>query len=1199
MVARWLRLFCACILAALGLANAAPAWAAPINFQATGLAAAGPQALLALDFVDGNAAPNSLTAGSFLSDGTLALQSQTGAVSGTLASGLLLQDSGFFNEALLALTGAGNFSFVFDATSVAPLAGGFADAFSIFLLDASTGLSLVGTDDPTGNNALLLFLIDGSGTGQLQVFAQTSALALGWSAAAAGGGGGTAPEPASWALVLLALLALAGSAGLRSQRRLQPWLPMLLAALLATGLGAAQAADLTASVQITRSGLVANRATGSFDAQVTLTNRSGVTLHGPLTLTLESASPANVALYNSYGKTASGADFIVLALPTGTLAPDASVATTVRLLTYGQAVAQTVFSVQGTRLTAANSAQIDISGVYAAGVVGPDPTPVGAGWEVAVDGVQRGSTDNAGKLKITVPVTAQTVSVSRAPSEGGSSILAALVAGSSVAATVLVEDGKEISAGSLLRFDQVQQGLLARSAARVSLRFFQAEQMVRLGALDGVSLVDILGNYSNLSALFSVQPDGSVAAAPAAFFQALAGKTGRLRLEVSGSDANGAVQAASASFYLADYRIRVQLVAPPSNPALPLAGVRLTASVLNTDLRFTAQSDGAGTLLLPDVPAGNLSLNGATALAGTSYSGVGTASITKNSLIRLTLRGPVDVLNNVPPITVLPLPAGQATGPGAVLAAAAPAAPGPLSAAQATEAAARQQLHASGLAARPAPAGKPGSNAAINAAGATSVTVTATGGVRDALAQNSAQLAVKKGTKKVTLRYTVATAEYPTYVLQQSIYNDVWSVSVLDANGASLFDITRQINSQLSQEPVWRANGSTGEIKQQIDTTALAAAADTTLIVRATSVNIGDSLLATSVSATLDSAEPLLIGNISADANPATANDGSYYSIPRPGAGNLLARSFTVELGKPSGATLTSVKVDLQNASGTALMTVLQDAAPGTADVVVEDQTDTTARLKVRATISNPASSVASQPPPSRDLTYHFVVKAKDVDGNDLSDEKDDSGKRALWRMPDGLGRYGGRDTGGDDWAARGTYDWLVTNTALVREINDISGEHGRNIGHASHGRGTDIDTYHYYRFPGAVSGGQNYDSLVADLVLAFQTLTAPPPPAASAAFNRVAAWVAASRLGLTNLTALGSVSQVIYCSGTATSGVAGGWCAGLIRTGNASRTVAGPTGPVVQTLAFGGSFNNAKMLYRNDHNDHVHITLNPSQIGE
>ena len=1018
---------------------------------------------------------------------------------------------------------------------------------------------------------------------------------LGWNAAPVGGGGGTVPEPASWALVLLAIL---GWGVLRSRNLLRchaASLPTVLATLLVAGFGMAQAADLTASVQITRSGLVANRITGSFDAQVRVTNRSGVTLHGPLTLALESAVPANVALYNSHGKNASGTDFIVLALPTGTLAPDASAVTTVRLLTYGQAVAQTVFSVQGIRLTAANSAQLDITGAYAAGVVGPNQTPVGAGWQVAVDGVLRGTTDNAGKLKITVPVTAQTVAVSRAPSEGGSNILGALVAGSSVATTVLVEDGKEISAGSLLRFDQVQQGLLARTSAKISLRFLQAEQAVRLSALDGVSLVDILGNLTNLSALFSVQADGSVAAAPAAFFQALAGKTGRLRLEVSGSDVNGGVQAASASFYLADFRVQVQLVAPPSNAALPLAGVRLTASVLNTDVRFTAQSDAAGYVVLPDVPAGNLSLNGTTALGGTSFSGVGTAAINKNSLIRLTLRGPADVLNNVPPIVVLPLPAGLAPG----LAAAAHAAPEQLTAAQATEAANRARLHAQSDAAQPAPTRKAITNAVVNAAGDTSVTVTATGGARDALAQNSAQLTVKKGTKKVTLRYTVFTAEYPTYVLQQSVFNDVWSVSVLAASGASLFDITKQINSQLLQEPVWRANGSTGEIKQQIDTTALAAAADTTLIVRASSVNIGDSLLATSVSATLDSAEQLLLGSITADANPATANDGSYYSIPRPGASNVLARTFSVDLTKPSGSTLTSVKVDLQNGSGGTLMTVVQDAAPGTADVMVEAQTDTTARLKIRATISNPASTVASQPPSTRDLTYHFVVKAKDVNGNDLIDEKDASGKRALWRMPDGLGRYGGRDAGGDDWAARGTYDWLVANTTLVTEINDISGEHGRNIGHASHGRGTDIDVYHFYRFPGAVSGGQNYSLLAADLVLAFQTLTAAPPPAATVAFNRVAAWVAATRQGLFNLAALGTVSQVIYCSGTATSGLAGGWCSALIRTGNVSRTVAGPTGPVTQTLAFGGSFNNAKMLYRNDHNDHVHITLNPSQIGE
>jgi hypothetical protein len=609
---------------------------------------------------------------------------------------------------------------------------------------------------------------------------------------------------------------------------------------------------------------------------------------------------------------------------------------------------------------------------------------------------------------------------------------------------------------------------------------------------------------------------------------------------------------------------------------------------LNTDLRFNVQADANGYVVLPDLPAGNLSLNGSTALAGTVYNGSGTAAINKNSLVLLTLRGPQDVLNNVPPIAVQPLAAAAALAPG-LGGAATPRTP-ERAIFNARESQARASLHAQrSLLGRPDAPIQP-------LADPTSVTVSATGGARDVLAQNSAELVVKKGVKKVTLRYTVFTAEYPTYVLQQSIYNDVWSVSVQGGNGAGLFDITRQINSQLFQEPVWQANGATGEIKQEIDVSALTASADTTLIVRATSVNIGDGLLATTATATLDASEPLLIGTITPSAMPAdTANDGSYYSIPRPGAANTLTRTFTLELTKPSGSTLTNVKVELRSGAGAALMTVLPETAPGTADVVVETLTDTTAKLKVRTTISNPASTVASVPPPTRDIAYRFTVKATDSAGNQLSDEKDASGKRALWRMPDGRPRYGGRDDGGDDWAALGTYNWLVTNGALVREINDVSGEHGRNIGHASHARGTDIDMYHFYRFPGAVSGGDNYNRLAADLVLAFQTLQVPPPAAATAAFGRVAAWLADTRTGLTNLAALGSVSQLIYCSGGATNGLPAGWCAGLIQTGNATRTVAGQP----QTLAFGGTFANAKLRYRNDHNDHVHITLNPGAIGE
>ena len=1177
---RWLVLSCALALAG------------PLKFQAAGLAAAGSSARLALDFVDGDGLSNQIDARNFSSDGSPTLQQLSGSVGGDLASGLLFSDASFFSEALLNPGAASTFAFIFDATAVAPAPGSFADAFSAFLLDDLTGLSLVLTDDPTGNNALFLFTIDGTATGQLQVYQQLSTLALTWQVVDAGngGGGGSVPEPASWALVLPALLAL-----LRGRRRLGlrsgRWAALCVAALC-LGPALAQAEDLTAGVQITRSGLVPNRSTGSFDAQVTVTNRTADIFVGPLKLVLNAATPVNVALYNSAGRAPSGADYMLLPLADGTLAPGASAVATVRLLTYGQSVTQTDFRVEGTRMNAASAATLNVSTYQPAAAFGTaQDTPVGAGYTVEVDGVARGLTDATGRLTVQVPLGARSVAVTRAPSEGGSALLPAFAAGATVTVKVPVDDSKEVSSGSLLRFDQVQQGLLARNAAAVTLRFLKDEQPVRLRKITGVSLVDIVGNYTNLAVLFSLQSDGSLAAQPAAFFQALQGKTGRLRLEVGGVDMAGTVHDQSVDFYLADYRVRVQLLAPPSSPGLPVAGVIVKATVLNTDLRFNAKADATGYVVLPDLAAGNISLNANTTVAGIVYSGVGTGAINKNSLVKLTLRGPQDVLNNVPPISVEPLPANAAMAPALN---GLPAATLPERAvfnAQEREERARRDARASHSSSGP----RLSTPAAANA-----VTVAATGGAQNVLAQASAALTLKKGLKKATLRYNVFTAEYPYYVLQQSVYNDVWSTSVIDGNGGSLFEITRQINSRLYQEPVWRSDGSTGEIKQQIDVSALTASADAQVILRATSVNIGDGQLATTVTATLEATEPLLIGDISPSAMPAnTKNDGSYYSIPRPGAANELVRTFTLELTKPSGSTLTTVRLDLRDATGATLMTVLQDVNAGSADATIEAQTDTTATLKLRATIGNPASTVAGAPPPARDIGYHFTVKAMDANGNEISDEKDLNARRALWRMPDGLGRYGARDAGGDDWISRGAYTWLGSNSGLLREIDDVSGEHGRNIGHKTHARGTDIDSYHFYRFPGAVSGGQNHTLLTNDVVLAFQTLQVPPPPAATAALARVNAWLAATRTGLTNLAALASVSQLIHCDGIATQGLADSWCQTLIRTGVVTRTTSTPTGPVTQTLTLGGSFSNAKMLWQDDHNNHVHVTLNPAQIGE
>jgi murein endopeptidase len=92
--------------------------------------------------------------------------------------------------------------------------------------------------------------------------------------------------------------------------------------------------------------------------------------------------------------------------------------------------------------------------------------------------------------------------------------------------------------------------------------------------------------------------------------------------------------------------------------------------------------------------------------------------------------------------------------------------------------------------------------------------------------------------------------------------------------------------------------------------------------------------------------------------------------------------------------------------------------------------------------------------------------------------------------MPDGFERFGQGtiDIGGDDWASRGAYNWLAANKNLITRINDISGEHGRNIGHSSHKHGTDIDMFHFYTFQKGASGKVNYSQLIENVVSAKNT---------------------------------------------------------------------------------------------------------------
>lgn len=700
---------------------------------------AGTDASIAFDFIDGGLPSNSYVVSGFSTDGALSIGSASGYVVGQLPGTISFGDTSFFSEYMQGIVLGNTFSFTVSTSDLPPDAGFSPDAFSLFLL-GTDNLSLVGTSDPTGANALLLHnLGDGSAPP-----AYLSDLVVATVATS------MVPESSSLALLAAGLAALAGRLLWRrrtSARAARVGWGLAFAACASLAPSAHAADDLKGQVTITSSGFVLNRSSDTFDAMVVVRINAAVPLAGPLQLTVYNVTPASVVLFNSYGKTEAGQDYVALPLAgIGILGAGKSASVVVKFINSGRAPTTMRYGLRGIALTPAVSTQLTVRAYQAAGDGTQQGDPVGAGYKVSVDGVVRGTTDSTGRLTIAVPIVATAVSVTRSPNAAGSKPLPALAAGAAASVVVLVGDGGEVYADGMLRFDQVKQLLLSRTETRLSLRFLNEEQPVRVSAITYARVTNVIGDSFSVKSLLTVQADGTIAANPAAFYQAFNGFSGKATLDVDAIDAEDRPYHGTLVFHLADYRVRIQLVAPPSNPSLPLAGLAVTANILNTDILVTGVSDASGLVVIPDLPPGNISLASTLIVGGITYTGAGTAVLNKNSLVRLTLRGPVDILNGVPAISI--------------------------------------------------------------------------------------------------------------------------------ENGF----------------PTWLANGTTGPIKVEIDAATLTLNASATLILKATSVNIGDDFLTTIVNANLDAAEQLKIGDITPD-TVAANNNGTYYSVPRPGATNVLHRT--------------------------------------------------------------------------------------------------------------------------------------------------------------------------------------------------------------------------------------------------------------------------------------------------------------------
>jgi len=279
----------------------ASAHAAPSTVTIDTHLLAGTQAQLAFDLIDGGVPANSVTISGFTTDGILGVAVTVGAVSGTLASSVLLEDSAFFSEHLQTIVLGNSISFVYESSGHAPAVGSLPDGFSLYLLN-NTGQALALSDDPSGSNALMLDNI-GSALGMVVY----NSAQVGMSVAV--------PEPSSFALALIGLVFL-----LMAARRARLWMIRAISVCLAMVAGAAWSADVSDRVTVTSSGFVFNRSTNTYDTTATLKNVSAVSVGSAITLEISSLSSPSITLANSAGTNANNLPFVNIA---GDLAPGA------------------------------------------------------------------------------------------------------------------------------------------------------------------------------------------------------------------------------------------------------------------------------------------------------------------------------------------------------------------------------------------------------------------------------------------------------------------------------------------------------------------------------------------------------------------------------------------------------------------------------------------------------------------------------------------------------------------------------------------------------------------------------------------------------------------------------------------------------------------------------------------------------------
>lgn len=652
--------------------------------------------------------------------------------------------------------------------------------------------------------------------------------------------------------------------------------------------------------------------------------------------------------------------------------------------------------------------------------------PAGDGVFVDVDGRRAGITGADGTLLTLVSPGVHNVRAFLPGLAAGTASVATTL-GAQATVTVNLIDSEAVEPAEVV-IDQVASTILPHdfstftmelrnpSGQRIPIRQIDSIQLESAFASDlGVAPIDV-------RSLFTLQSGSRVTSAQIPELrEALESlPAGPAVLSVAGFDDDGVLYAGAAQFSIGRYRLSVTLVAPPSKPNLVLSNRSVQVTVLNTpiDLRIATNGQGRFATVLP---AGTAALDLEIADGGRYY----------YARTSLTVNANIDAM--VPVLNVADLLQGTAS----------------------------MTVTRFSTQSRPPAPERLGHLMPSAQIGEVPCDATVSASAEDQRVTNRARVTVQKGVATVTLRYLVHSYEYPYYVRQQSIYDDVWELGVYAPNGKNLFGLTRQVNSQLYGEPVWQSDATTGTIDRQIALGDLTkdGPADLTLFVAAT--NVGDGLLATSVCTSVGPGAELAIESVAPSSGssfglaenlaiPSTSSSTTVFSIPNRGKANTTPATFDVVV-TPDATAVKQVIVELLDADSRDPI-----ASSPILDVTSGIQRVDAKKLRVPVAMTGGRTSTVDAPPPQATrIVYRFTVKSETAEAS-----RDSSVWKALWKWPGdtlGIGRYSTRENevGGDDWCSLGTYAWIEQNATFLKTtyVNDISGEHGRDIGHKSQAR--------------------------------------------------------------------------------------------------------------------------------------------------